>query len=116
MFRSPAPTPDEHSLTGREAEVLNLIVRGLNNNEIAEVTSLSINSIKSFIRSAYRKIGVEKRQHAIEWALDRGYGPTGSVEASQPTQARHSRKRAPDDASATRQDEVHSAPTSLSAS
>lgn len=74
MFTSPAPTPDEGSLTRRETEVLDLIARGLSNNEIAEATSLSINSIKSFIRSAYRKIGVEDRAHAIEWAQDRGYG------------------------------------------
>lgn len=74
MFHSAAPTPDEGSLTSREREVLDLIARGLTNHEIAEATSLSINSIKSFIRSAYRKIGVEKREHAIAWAVDRGYG------------------------------------------
>ncbi|MDO9458127.1 response regulator transcription factor [Nocardioides sp.] len=79
MFSSAAPTPDEGSLTRREAEVLDLIARGLSNHEIAEATSLSINSIKSFIRSAYRKIGVEKRSHAIQWALDRGYGPATSA-------------------------------------
>jgi DNA-binding CsgD family transcriptional regulator len=74
VFHSAAPTPDEGSLTGREREVLDLIARGLTNLEIADRTSLSINSVKSFIRSAYRKIGVEKREHAIAWAVDRGYG------------------------------------------
>ena len=74
MFHSSAPTPDEGRLTGRERQVLDLIARGLTNTEIAEATSLSINSVKSFIRSAYRKIGVEKREHAIAWAVDRGYG------------------------------------------
>ncbi|MDO9396911.1 MAG: helix-turn-helix transcriptional regulator [Herbiconiux sp.] len=74
MFHSAAPTPDEGHLTYRESEVLDLIARGMSNVEIAEATSLSINAIKSFIRSAYRKIGVEKREHAIAWAVDRGYG------------------------------------------
>lgn len=74
MFHSAAPTPDESRLTVRELEVLDLIARGLSNNQIAEATSLSINSIKSFIRSAYRKIGVDKREHAMAWAPDRGYG------------------------------------------
>lgn len=74
MFHSAAPTPDEGTLSGRESEVLDLIARGLSNTEIADATALSINSIKSCIRLAYRKIGVEKREQAIAWAVDRGYG------------------------------------------
>ena len=74
MFHSPGPSPDDVSLTSRESQMLDLIARGLSNNEIVETTELSINSVKSFIRSAYRKIGVEKRDHAILWARDRGYG------------------------------------------
>lgn len=74
MFHSASPTPDEDRLTVREVEVLDLIARGLSNLEIAERLSVSINSTKSCIRSAYRKIGVEKREHAVRWAIDRGYG------------------------------------------
>ncbi len=54
--------------------MIDLIAEGLSNKQIAETTALSPNSIKSFIRSAYRKIGVEKREHAIEWALERRGG------------------------------------------
>lgn len=79
MFYSAAPTPDEGSLTHREAEMLDLIARGMSNNQIVETTTLSMNSVKSFIRSAYRKIGVERREHAIAWALDRGYGKEASA-------------------------------------
>ena len=46
----------EEGLTARESEVLALITQGLSNTEIADRTCLSINSIKSHIRSAYRKI------------------------------------------------------------
>ncbi|WP_246081759.1 response regulator transcription factor [Nocardioides litoris] len=74
MFHSAAPTPDEGRLTSRETEMLHLIALGLTNPEIVAATSLSINSVKTFIRSAYRKIGVDKREHAIAWARDRGYG------------------------------------------
>ena len=49
----------EEGLTAREAEVLSLITMGLSNQEIAERTLLSLNSIKSYIRSAYRKIDVD---------------------------------------------------------
>jgi NarL family two-component system response regulator LiaR len=68
------PTPEQDSLTPREAEMIDLIADGLSNKEIAETTALSPNSIKSFIRSAYRKIGAENRDHAIEWALERRHG------------------------------------------
>ena len=48
-------------LTDREAEVLALITQGKTNVEIAAVMYLSVNTIKSYIRSAYRKIGVTTR-------------------------------------------------------
>src|SRR5215203_1872092 len=45
-------------LSSREAEVMALITRGLSNQEIAERAHVSMNTVKSYIRSAYRKIGV----------------------------------------------------------
>lgn len=60
-------------LTERESEVLALITQGRSNVEIAELTYLSINSVKSHIRSLYRKIGATKRTHAVLWALDHGF-------------------------------------------
>ena len=64
-------------LTGRESEVLALIAQGLANTEIAEVTGLSINSIKSYIRSCYRKIGVANRSNAILWAVEHHFRADG---------------------------------------
>jgi DNA-binding NarL/FixJ family response regulator len=62
-------------LSSREAEILALIARGLSNVEVAERACLSINSIKTYIRSAYRKIGVQRRPQAILWALENGFVP-----------------------------------------
>ena len=62
-------------LSPREAEVVALIARGLSNQEIAERAFLSINTIKSYIRSAYRKIGVERRTQAVLWAIAHGFAP-----------------------------------------
>ena len=45
-------------LTHREADILGRIVRGLSNRDIADECGLSINSVKSYIRSAYRKMDV----------------------------------------------------------
>ena len=42
-------------LTRREAEIVAMIVRGRTNREIALDCGLSINSVKSLIRSAYRR-------------------------------------------------------------
>lgn len=62
-------------LTAREAEVLALITQGLTNQDIAKRSYLSINSVKSYIRSAYRKIGVERRSQAVRWGLENGMLP-----------------------------------------
>jgi DNA-binding NarL/FixJ family response regulator len=66
----------EEGLTAREAEVVALITRGYSNADIAEMASLSINSVKSYIRSSYRKMGVTSRTNAVLWGLDHGMGAT----------------------------------------
>jgi two-component system, NarL family, response regulator LiaR len=68
----------DHGLSARESEVLALIAQGLSNQEIAERAFLSINSIKTYIRSAYRKIGVQRRTQAVLWATENGFVPTRS--------------------------------------
>ena len=65
----------EFGLTAREAEVLALITQGLSNQEIAERSYLSINSVKTYIRTAYRKIGVTRRSQAVVWGMKHGFEP-----------------------------------------
>ena len=65
----------EEGLTAREAEVIALITQGLSNSDIASHSSLSINSVKSYIRSAYRKIGVTSRTNAVLWGVEHGFHP-----------------------------------------
>jgi DNA-binding NarL/FixJ family response regulator len=62
-------------LSPREAEVVALITRGLSNQEIAERAHISPNTIKSYIRSAYRKMGVERRTQAMLWGVTHGFVP-----------------------------------------
>ncbi|GAA4898946.1 response regulator transcription factor [Tessaracoccus lubricantis] len=64
-----------HGLSAREAEVIALITQGITNEEIAKSTYLSINSVKSYIRSAYRKMGVERRSQAVLWGVENGMLP-----------------------------------------
>jgi DNA-binding NarL/FixJ family response regulator len=74
------------ALTPREAEVVGLIAAGLSNHDIANTTGLSINSVKSYIRGAYRKIHVTTRSQAVLWALRHGcvHEPSTSLVAPPP--------------------------------
>jgi DNA-binding NarL/FixJ family response regulator len=75
--RAPATARDwpgrGEGLTEREAEVLALITQGRSNAEIATSMYLSINSVKTHIRNAYRKIGVATRTQAVLWGVDHGF-------------------------------------------
>ena len=59
-------------LTGREVDILTLIGRGLSNQEIAQQLYLSPNSVKTYIRSAYRKVGATTRSQAVLWVVQNG--------------------------------------------
>ena len=63
----------EHGLSPRESDVLGLVTQGLSNQEIAETLYLSINSVKTYIRSTYRKMGVATRSQAVLWAIQHGF-------------------------------------------
>ena len=63
----------EVGLTHREADILGRIVRGLSNRAIADECGLSINSVKSYIRSAYRKMDVVSRTQAVVWGVQHGF-------------------------------------------
>lgn len=65
----PVAVPGGPSLSGREREVLDLVSRGLSNQEIAETLYVSINTVKTYIRTAYAKIGVTTRSQAVAWTL-----------------------------------------------
>jgi DNA-binding NarL/FixJ family response regulator len=62
-------------LSDREAEILALITQGKSNADVARLTYLSPNTVKSYIRTIYRKIGVESRTQAVLWGVDHGFTP-----------------------------------------
>jgi len=63
-------------LSEREAEMLTFITLGLSNEEIARRAYLSINTVKTYIRTAYRKIGVSNRAQAVAWGFRNGFTST----------------------------------------
>ena len=62
-------------LTDRESEILALVTQGMSNAQVAELTFLSPNTIKSYIRTIYRKIDVESRTQAVLWGVRHGFTP-----------------------------------------
>ena len=62
-------------LTDREAEILALITQGKSNAEIAALTYLGVNTVKSYARMLYRKIGVTSRTQAVLWGARNGFLP-----------------------------------------
>lgn len=62
-------------LTDRESEILALITQGMSNAEVADLTCLSPNTVKSYIRVVYRKIQVSSRTQAVLWGIRHGFAP-----------------------------------------
>jgi DNA-binding NarL/FixJ family response regulator len=60
-------------LTQRESEMLTLIARGLTNAEIASRSYIGINTVKTYVRTAYQKIGVRNRAEAVAWGFENGF-------------------------------------------
>jgi LuxR family maltose regulon positive regulatory protein len=69
---SPGSSFSKTILSDREQEVLFCLSRGLTRTEIAGNLSLSINTVKSIIRSIYNKLGAVNRSHAVQAAAESG--------------------------------------------
>ncbi|APW39566.1 hypothetical protein RD110_22050 [Rhodoferax koreense] len=80
----------EESLTLREEEVLQFVVEGFCNKEIARELGLAVGTIKSHLRTVFGKLNVKSRTHAVAVAERRGLvsrgrrlgGPGGRVRGS----------------------------------
>jgi DNA-binding NarL/FixJ family response regulator len=65
-FRRPPVNPmNEANLSARETEVLNLLSRGLSNKEIADQMRLSIETVRSYLKTVYEKLHVRCRTEAV---------------------------------------------------
>ncbi|WP_141014708.1 helix-turn-helix transcriptional regulator [Nocardioides sambongensis] len=70
-----------YDLSAREFEVLRLVAAGLSNQEICARLFLSVNSVKTYLRTGYRKIGADRRTQAVAWVLEHGL----EIEVDEPT-------------------------------
>lgn len=68
-----AATINELDLTAREIEILNHIVEGMSNKEIAHTLDISEKTVKNHITNLFRKLEVEDRTQAAVLAVSHGF-------------------------------------------
>lgn len=66
---------EELGLSQRESEVLALITQGLSNQEISQHAYIGVNTVKTYIRTLYRKIDVNRRAQAVAFGIEHGFRP-----------------------------------------
>jgi LuxR family maltose regulon positive regulatory protein len=70
VFNSSLTATD--ALTGRETEVLQLVVGGASNREIAGRAGVSENTVKFHLKNVFSKLDVSSRTGAVKVAMQRG--------------------------------------------
>lgn len=64
----------EERLSLREVEVLEMVARGLTNNQIAEELGVTVHGVKFHLAAVYRKLGVSNRTAAAGVYLRAAHG------------------------------------------
>ena len=73
LFKKYAPTSqDDHNLTAREIEILNVLVQGLDPTEIADKFFISRETVRNHIKHIYEKLHVHSRSQAVAKAIKQG--------------------------------------------
>ena len=73
LFRRVAPPPAaSHDLTPQEVRLLGLLAEGYTYQGVAERLFVSINTVRSHVRSIYDKLHVHSRSQAVHQALKKG--------------------------------------------
>jgi len=69
-FRKRKAIPrDPEIFTSKETEILRLICKGLNNEQIAEVACISVKTVEKYKSSLFQKAGVHNTVNLVIWAF-----------------------------------------------
>ncbi len=66
------PDPVDIPISDRELDVVRLMARGRDNNEIADELGISPNTVRNHVSAAYEKLGVSSWRQAVAWAWEHG--------------------------------------------
>jgi len=61
-------------LTAREREVAALIAQGKSNREIAEVMTVGVKTVETYITRILNKLGFDSRVQIATWVVEKGLG------------------------------------------
>lgn len=84
---APAAVPPVTELTEREREVLELLARGLSNQEIAGTLYVGEATVKTHVSRVLQKLGVRDRIQAVVFAFEHGLVVPGSARQESPGSA-----------------------------
>lgn len=76
LFHASAPTDEAESLSAREREVLDRLVKGYLYKEIADQMNLGYDTVRTYVRRIYEKLHVHSRAQAMA-----KYGQPAAVKA-----------------------------------
>lgn len=64
-FKKPSTAPANFQLAARETEILKFLSRGFSNKEIAGEIELSVETVRSYLKTIYKKLHVRCRTEAV---------------------------------------------------
>lgn len=69
------PSPIKHDFTAREQSVLELVVDGLMNKQIASRLDTSVRNVEKYVSRLFTKTGTSSRTELVRYALEHGLIP-----------------------------------------
>ena len=62
----------EPAISERETEIVELVARGLTNQEIAQALTISKRTVDNHVSNIFTKTGAKNRVALLNWAMDNG--------------------------------------------